>query len=214
MSPPLPKCERLCNSDLSKWLVRKQLCTGTKFSLVVESHSLSTDATTIYGTCICPREMSTSLEQPSMLQGSIFTLKIFTFLISWNHTNPWFKANYICIFQWVWGGVPLSFQWGKKQMFCIGFHYLFLCPEWQREIWGSPSSSVHGSGQSDQTHRSDRLHQICPHSHVWDCYEGVFLFPCEPVTEIQSEIQQPKMSANRNVCYNTVGWFPGQGFKL
>lgn len=38
--------------------------------------------------------------------------------------------------------------------------------ERQGEVGGSTSGSLHGPRQSHQTHRSDRIHQVCSYSHV------------------------------------------------
>lgn len=40
------------------------------------------------------------------------------------------------------------------------------------EGWGTSCCAVHGPGEGHQAHRPDRLHQVCPHPHVWDGDEG------------------------------------------
>lgn len=57
-------------------------------------------------------------------------------------------------------------QWGFWS--CI-----ISSPEWQGEIWRASSRSLHGSGQGDQTHCTDRLYQVCLDTHVRDGDEGM-----------------------------------------
>lgn len=48
----------------------------------------------------------------------------------------------------------------------------FSSAERPREGRGTSCGAVHGPGESHQAHRPDRLHQVCPHPHVWNSDEG------------------------------------------